>query len=151
MARMHTRKRGRSGSRKPLTRVTPEWVEYSAHEAEEMIEKLAKEGMNSTSIGLQLRDTYGIPSVKNLCGKSVTRIVQEKGYKIEYPDDLMALIKKAIGMRKHLEANKSDTHNRVKLHHTESKIRRLVKYYRDSKRIPFDWTYDPKTAALLVK
>ncbi len=151
MARLHTRKRGKSGSKKPAAKVNPEWVEYSAHEAEELIEKFAKEGMNSTQIGLRLRDCYGIPLVKNLCGKSISKIMVEKGIKIEYPDDLMALIKCAVGMRKHIQANKRDVHNRTKLHYTESKIRRLVKYYRDNGKLPFYWAYDPGKAALLVK
>ena len=87
MARMHTRKRGKSGSKKPPTRVSPEWVEYSAHEVEDIIEKMATEGTNATQIGQRLRDQYGIPSVKNLCGKSISKVMEERGHKIEYPDD----------------------------------------------------------------
>ncbi|MEM2963386.1 MAG: 30S ribosomal protein S15 [Candidatus Anstonellales archaeon] len=151
MARMHTRKRGKSGSKKPSTRISPEWVEYSAYEVEDMIEKFGRSGMGATAIGMLLRDTYGVPSVKNLCGKSITKIMEERGIKIDYPEDLVYLIKRAVRMRKHLEQNKSDIHNRTKLRHIESKIRRLVKYYRSTKRLPFDWTYDPKTASLLVR
>jgi small subunit ribosomal protein S15 len=33
----------------------------------------------------------------------------------------------------------------------ESKIHRLVKYYREKGKVPAGWAYDPETAALLIK
>ena len=50
-----------------------------------------------------------------------------------------------------LEKNHNDTHNKVRLIRTESKIWRLTKYYKRRGVLPADWAYDPKTAALLVK
>jgi len=134
-----------------MSKVAPEWVDRSAHEVEELVLKLAKQGYNATTIGLILRDEYAVPSVKRLCGKTITRILKDNGIKIEYPDDLMNLMRKAVRMRKHLETHKKDIHNRVKLTHVESKIRRLVKYYRKKRVLPSGWRYDPETAALLVK
>jgi small subunit ribosomal protein S15 len=151
MARLHSKKGGKSGSKRPGVKVVPEWVEYSAHEAEELIVKMGKEGRGPAAIGMALRDTYGIPSVQNLCGKSITHILADSGVRQEYPEDLLNLIKRAVNMREHLRTNRSDKHNRTKLIHVESKIGRLVKYYRESGRIPADWKYDPETAALLVK
>ncbi|VVC00354.1 30S ribosomal protein S15 [uncultured archaeon] len=151
MARMHSKKRGKSGSKRPAVKVTPEWVEYSSHEVEELIVKMGKEGRGPTEIGSILRDTYGVPSTQNLCGKSVSDILKDNGIKREYPEDLINLIKRAVNMREHLKANRSDKHNRTKLIHVESKIGRLVKYYTKSGKLPADWKYDPETAALLVK
>ena len=151
MARLHSKKRGKSGSKKPAVKSVPEWVEYSAHEAEEFVVKMGKEGQGPAAIGMALRDTYGIPSVQNLCGKSITQILVEGGVKMTYPEDLLNLIKRAVNMRNHLHTNRSDKHNRTKLIHVESKIGRLVKYYTKSGRLPADWKYDPETAALLVK
>jgi small subunit ribosomal protein S15 len=132
-------------------KVSPEWAEYSAHEVEEMVAKIGKEGVGPTAIGQVLRDTYGVPSVQNLCGKSISIILKEGGVKLNYPEDLINLIKRAVNMREHLRSNRSDKHNRTKLIHVESKIGRLVKYYTANGRLPADWKYDPETAALLVK
>lgn len=151
MARMHSRKRGKSGSRRPPIKTVPDWVEYSAPEVEKLIIKMGKEGVHPARIGLILRDQYGVPSVRNLTGKSVTQILREGGVKVDYPADLLDLIKRAVRMRKHLESHGKDVHNRVKLSHVESKIRRLVRYYTRTGALPKDWKYDPETAALLVK
>ena len=151
MARVHSKKRGKSGSAKPAVKVTPEWVEYSAHEVEELIAKMGKEGKGPTVIGSILRDSYGIPSTQNLCGKPIGAILKESGIKLEYPEDLINLIKRAMNMREHLRTNRSDKHNRTKLIHVESKIGRLVKYYTRNGQLPADWKYDPEKAALLVK
>ena len=151
MARLHSKKRGKSGSKRPSVKVSPDWVEYSAHEVVELVAKMGKEGAGQSAIGQALRDTYGIPSVQNLCGKSVSAILAESGVKQEYPEDMLSLIKRAVNMREHLRSNRSDKHNRTKLIHVESKIGRLVKYYTRIGRLPADWKYDPETAALLVK
>jgi len=151
MARLHSKKRGKSGSSRPAVKVTPEWVEYSAHEVEELIAKMGKEGKGPAEIGSILRDSYGIPSTQNLCGKSLSAILKESGIKQDYPEDLINLIKRAMNMREHLRTNRSDKHNRTKLIHVESKIGRMVKYYTRTGKLPADWKYDPEKAALLVK
>src|SRR3989338_6265385 len=151
MARLHSKKRGKSGSKKPAVKVTPDWLEYSAHEIEDLIEKMGKEGKGPAAIGMMLRDYYGVPSVQNLCGKSVSEILLKKGIRLEYPEDLISLIKRAVNMRIHLRTNRADKHNRTKLIHVESKIGRLVKYYAKNGQLPADWKYDPEKAALLVK
>ncbi|HQT44365.1 MAG TPA: 30S ribosomal protein S15 [Candidatus Micrarchaeota archaeon] len=151
MARMHSKKHGKSGSKRPVTKASPEWVGYSSNDVEENVSKLYKEGLNATSIGQKLRDIFGVPSVRNITNKRISQIIVESGGKIEYPDELLALIKRAMSVRRHLAANKSDKHNTVKLSHIEAKINRLVKYYRKVGKLPSDWTYDPVKAALLVK
>lgn len=152
MARMHSKKRGKSGSKRPGVKVAPEWTEYAPHEVEELVVKMGKEGSKGPAeIGMILRDTYGIASVQVLCGKSISNILIDSGVKMTYPEDLINLIKRAVNMREHLRTNRSDRHNRTKLIHVESKIGRLVKYYTRNGRLPADWKYDPETAQLLVK
>lgn len=151
MARMHSKKHGRSGSERPPAKTVPDWVEYSAQEVEETILRLGKEGAMPALIGQTLRDQYGVPSVRNLTGKTLMEILKEGGAKMDYPPDLLALIKRAVGVRRHLKDNRADTHNRVKLGHIESKIRRLVRFYTTNGTLPKGWKYDPETAALLVK
>lgn len=108
-----------------------------------LVIKLAKEGKTSSEIGLVLRDTYGVPDVKSLTGKSISQMLAEKKLTPELPDDLIALMKKSIAIRKHLEANKKDEAAKRGLLLTESKIRRLLKYYKRIGRLAVDWKYDP--------
>jgi len=106
--------------------------------------------MSSSQIGLALRDRYGVPDVKLATGKRVTEILREKGLDSEIPEDLRNLMQKALGIRKHLSENKKDLHNTRQLQITESKVRRLVKYYVRSGRMPKGWTYKPETAEILL-
>lgn len=150
MARMHTRRRGRSASRKPSRSTASLWVQHSKEEIVALVESLAKSGRTEAEIGLILRDQHGVPSVRTITGKTVSQILAEKGLAPKYPSDLIYLIRRAVRMRKHVSSAKKDNANRTKLAHVESKIRRLAKYYRGNK-LPADWSYDPETAALLVK
>ncbi|MCD6522932.1 MAG: 30S ribosomal protein S15 [Candidatus Diapherotrites archaeon] len=151
MARMHARKKGKSGSKRPPTKIAPEWVDMSAKQVEELVVKLAKEGKSMSIIGVILRDQYGIPSIKAVCGKSVKDILKENNLLPELPEDLRNLMEKAVKLRKHLEKNKKDLHNRRGLMLIESKIKRLQKYYKRKKVLPQNWYYNPEEAALLVK
>jgi len=151
MARLHSGKKGKSGSRRPKVLSRPEWVAYSAEEIKDIIRKLAKEGVSSAKIGQILRDEYGVPLAKPYLGKTIGQFLEAEGLSPKFPDDLLSLIKKAVGMRNHMRRNTADLHNKVKLSHVESKIHRLVKYYRGKGKIPAGWAYDPETAALLIK
>lgn len=144
MARMHSGARGRSGSKKPLDPQKPAWLSYQPKEVEMLVTKLAKEGNSASKIGLVLRDRYGIPSVRQILGKKVDQVLAEKGMLGALPDDMMALIKKAALVRKHLETNKKDTGAVRGLQLTESKIRRLSSYHKKAKRIPVEWKYNPE-------
>jgi len=150
MARMYARRRGTSGSVRPYRKEAPEWSNTDTTEIEKIIVDLRKDGMSSSQIGLALRDRYGVPDVKLATGKRVTEILREKGLDSEIPEDLRNLMQKALGMRKHLAENKKDVHNARQLQIAESKVRRLVKYYVGSGRLPEGWTYKPETAEILL-
>ena len=150
MARMYSRKKGKSGSTRPA-KGTRSWVRYKPKEVELLIMKIAKEGKAPSEIGTYLRDTYGIPSIKEVTKMSVTQILKEKNLSSELPEDLMALIKKAISIRKHLEANHKDQPANRGLTLTESKIKRLVKYYKKTEKLPYTWKYDPSRIRLVVE
>jgi len=151
MARMHSRKRGKSGSTKPIIKDKPVWVKYSKKEIEQIIVKLGKEGLTSAKIGLKLRDIYGIPDVKTITGKKITKILKENNLLPEIPFDLMDLMKKAVKIRKHLELNHKDLKNKRSLQLTEAKISRLSKYYKKTGKLSKDWKYNPEKAKLLVE
>ena len=142
MARIHARVKGKSGSTKPMT---PDlsFVSLKAKEVEALIVKLVKEENKSSSeIGIILRDTYAIPSVKAVCGKSIGTILKENSLEKTIPEDLQALVEKVFSLKKHLSNNKKDVHNKRSLLLIESKIRRLTKYYKSKGRIAQNWRYD---------
>ncbi|MBI4095794.1 MAG: 30S ribosomal protein S15 [DPANN group archaeon] len=141
MAKMHSRRRGISGSKKPLLDQAPAWVSYKPDEIEALITKLAKQGLSQSQVGLILRDSYGVPDVEKIIGKKLGRVLKEKNMSAEIPEDLHALIKKSLQIKKHLEAHKKDMHSKRGLQLTESKIFRLVKYYKNNGRLPASWKY----------
>jgi small subunit ribosomal protein S15 len=112
--------------------------------------RLYGNGISPTMIGLTLRDQYGVPSVKPILGTKLTRYLRDNAEVPEIPEDLANLMRKAIGMRKHLASNKKDIHNRRWLQLTENKIRRLAKYYRGTGLLPANWQYKPETAEMLI-
>lgn len=150
MARMHSRKKGASRSRPPVGAKVPQWCDTSKEEIEKTIIKLSDTGMPPARIGLTLRDQYGIPGVKQIIGKNLTHYLEEQDRLPDVPEDLSNLINKALKLRKHLKANEKDVLNNRALQLTESKIRRLVRYYRDSERLPAGWEYQPETAEMIV-
>ena len=89
MARLHSRKRGSSGSKKPLRTEAPKWVNLTAEEIENKIVEMAKEGKQSALIGTILRDSYGVPDVKLITGKSISQIMKENNVYPEIPEDLL--------------------------------------------------------------
>ena len=138
---MHSRRKGKSGSTKPVKRV-PSWAPYKEKEVEKLVVKFAKSGKTASETGMILRDTYGIPSVKAATNKSTMQIMHENNVRKSIPEDVMALIQKLIAVKQHMEGNKHDQTAKRGLLLTSSKIRRLVKYYQRSKRLPMDWKLD---------
>ena len=148
---MHSKRKGKSGSKHPATEISPKWLQYSKEEIVELILQMAKEGKNTSKIGLILRDQHGVPSVKAIVDKTISEILNENKMLPQYPEDLMNLMRKAVKLHKHVAVNKQDKHNTRSMKLTESKIRRLVAYYKRMKKLPTDWYYTPEGAALLVK
>ena len=68
----------------------------------------------------------------------------------EIPEDLYHLIKKAVSVRKHLERNRKDKDSKFRLILVESRIHRLARYYKRTKKLPPNWKYESGTASALV-
>ena len=151
MARMHSRKKGKSGSTRPIRTSAPEWVDITKADLEKLIFKLSKDGNSPSQIGTILRDQHGIPLARYVTGERVVDTLEKQGIKKEIPDNLMDLLKRAVLVSKHLELNKKDMVSKRGLQTIEAKIRRLVKYYKREKSLPDDWKYHIDTAKLLVK
>ncbi|XP_011076311.1 40S ribosomal protein S13-like [Sesamum indicum] len=142
MGRMHSRGKGISASALPYKRTPPSWLKISSQDVEENICKFAKRGMTPSQIGVILRDSHGI-------GK-ILRILKAHGLAPEIPEDLYHLIKKAVAIRKHLERNRKDKDSKFRLILVESRIHRLARYYKKTKKLPPVWKYESTTASTLV-
>lgn len=151
MARMHTRRRGKSGSNRPLVSENPSWVPIGETEIEDLIVKHAKDGAGSAKIGLILRDQYGVPDVKLATGKTITQIMEDNNVLSSIPEDLSNLMRKAISLNVHLKDNSRDIANKRGLALIEAKIRRLERYYKGNGTLPADWKYSLKKAELMLK
>lgn len=151
MARMHARKKGKSRSTKPMISEVDEWLEYNNDEIISLIIDMAKKGMPASQIGTTLRDQYGVPDVQALTGKKLTQILEEGGLKPELPETLRNLLVRALKLRKHLETNPHDLSNRRGLTLVESKIKRLIRYYKMTGALPKDFYYDSETIELLLR
>ena len=147
---MYSGKKGKSGSKKPVKKHKLTWIRYSNKEIEQLIIKLAKQGKSQSEIGMILRDTYGVPSVRDILKKKLYKILEENKIIPKLPEDLTSLIKNEIKIIKHFERNKKDMHAKRGLLLTESKIHRLSKYYKRIGKLPQNWTYDRKQAEILV-
>lgn len=150
MARLHSRKKGKSGSTRPPRLEKPVWVERSAEEVENLVVKLARKGFSKSMIGIILRDSYGIPLVKIVSGKKISEILEAKEIESVLPEDLLNLVKKALNIRKHMETNHKDLQGKKGLQRTESKIFRLIKYYKKKSVLPIDFKYKPEQIRTLV-
>jgi small subunit ribosomal protein S15 len=142
MARMHSDGRGESESDKPVTKSTPDWVDYDEDEVVDLVVKLRRDGKDPSQIGRELRDQYGIPSVKEVTGKKITQILEDEGMELDLPEDLQNLLDKAESIQDHLEENGKDEQAQRRLELTESKIRRVADYHREEGNIDEDWEYE---------
>ena len=127
MARMHTRRKGKSCSKRPMISENPAWVPLNATEIEDLIVKLAA------------------------TGKTITQIMEEKGVAGSLPEDLANLMRRAIDLNVHLRDNKGDVSNKRGLNMIEAKIRRLERYYKRNGVLPADWKYSLSNAELMLK
>ncbi|AQL41677.1 30S ribosomal protein S15 [Halorientalis sp. IM1011] len=153
MARMHTRRRGSSDSDKPVADEPPEWSDVDADAVEERVVELAEQGHSPSEIGLKLRDEgvqgTPVPDVSLVTDKKVTEILEENDAEPEFPEDLRNLMKRAVRLRDHMDENPNDHQNKRALQNTQSKIRRLVDYYRGDE-LDADFTYSYDTAKELL-
>lgn len=120
-------------------------------EVEELVVKLAREGHPPSRIGILLRDLHGVGSVKKATGKSVSKILEERGVKRPLPEDLANLVRRALRLQRHLEKNRKDKVSLRSLEITEQRIRKLSRYYVKVGKLPRDWRYEREKAALLVR
>ncbi len=147
---MHTKRHGRSKSRKPLQENATK-SDVGKKEVEKIIFDYAKQGMSPAMIGEKLKKEHNVPYIKHHMGVRLGKILKDGGHAGSIPPDLMDLMKKAVNLDSHIQRNRQDLHNAMRLRRIESKIRRLAKYYTGRKALPADWRYDPEQAKLIIK
>jgi small subunit ribosomal protein S15 len=150
---MHTRRRGSSSSDKPVADEPPEWSDVDEDEIESRVVELAEQGHEPSQIGMKLRDEgvkgTPVPDVRLATGKKISEILEENDADNDVPEDLRSLMERAVGLREHMAENPQDHQNKRALQNTESKIRRLVDYYRGDE-MPADFTYSYDAAVELL-
>ena len=148
---MHSPGRGKSGSTKPLVDKAPEWSNTDPKAVTALILSLAEEGHNTAAIGTILRDQHAVPDARLVVGKRIGQILAENEITPQYPEDMMSLMRRALRLINHLESNRKDRHNSRQLELTESKIRRLARYYKGRGLIETEWAYKRDQLRLLVE
>ena len=148
MGRMHTHRHGKSHSIRPATLRAPSWITLGPKEIEELVIKYTKDGMTPSQIGIKLRDQHSIPLIKPIMKKSIGEILIENNLRSEMPEDLDNIVKKAVGLQKHLKENNGDYRNVRSLELLEAKVHRLSVYYKRIGRIPKNWKYKSVVAQL---
>jgi small subunit ribosomal protein S15 len=127
---------------------SPSWISQDSKQIEELVVKYAKDGLTSSQIGIKLRDQHAIPLVKSVTKKTVMQILEENKLKPEIPEDLDNIVKKAVGLQKHLKSNKKDFRNVRSLELIEAKVHRLSVYYKKTGQLAKNWKYKSVVAQL---
>ncbi len=145
---MHTHRHGKSHDIRPTTLHAPSWKTLDPKEIEELVVKYTKDGLTPSQIGIKLRDQHSIPLIRSITKKSIGEILEENDLKTEMPEDLENIVKKAVGLQKHLKENRGDNRNVRSLELLEAKVHRLSVYYKRIGRIPKTWKYKSVVAQL---
>ena len=148
MARIHVHTHGKSHSTRPTPKSSPSWLTLSRDQVSSVIVSLSNDGLSPSEIGVRLRDEHGIPLVKPELGKSLSEVLAENKINPDMPEDLDKLVKKALGLQKHLKVHNSDHRNVRSLELIEAKIHRLSKYYKSTSKIAKNWKYAAVIAQL---
>ena len=147
MTRIHSHRRGKSQSFRPINKKV-DWVKLTSEQINEIISKLNKDGLRPSQIGIVLRDQYTVPSVRAVVGKKMKEILEDIDARPTIPEDLDSLVKRAVRLQNHLKSNKGDRKNVRSLEMIEAKIHRVSKYYKTKNTIPKDWKYKAMVAQL---
>ena len=92
-----------------------------------------------------------VPDVRLVTGERISETLVRNGIGGKYPEDMMNLMRQALRMIDHLNSNHKDSHNRRQLELTESRIRRLAKYYIGTGNLDSNWKYKRDQLRLMVE
>lgn len=136
---MHCPGKGKSCSMKPFTTDVQTYMSQSIPELKKLIIHLANRGTPAAQIGTILRDEHGVGSCADILGMTLLAFLRENGVAPAIPDDLTALIEKSNRMRQHLTHNNKDSDAKYRITLINSRIHRLVRYYKEKAVLPGNW------------
>lgn len=110
--------------------------------------KYGKDGVPMSQIGIRMRDQHAVPLVKPIVKKSIKKILDDHGVTPEIPEDLNNIVRKAVGLQKHLKTHNSDKRNVRSLELVEAKVHRISTYYKRIGVLPENWKYKSVVAQL---
>ena len=119
-------------------------------EQEVYVELPEEAGVAQDECGKLIHWLYGCRPATQAWEKHYSALLKKNGFAPEIPEDLYALIKKAVSVRKHLDRNRRDKDTKFRLILIESRIHRLARYYRKVRTLPPNWKYESATASALV-
>ncbi|MCW1291786.1 MAG: 30S ribosomal protein S15 [Candidatus Rehaiarchaeum fermentans] len=133
------------------SKVGTPWLKLSQEEIKNKVIELAKKGYSKSEIGAILRDQYGVPNIKLILKKKISKILEEEGLKEEIPEDLLSLYKKAVMLHQHLLKERKDYKSRRAFVILENRIKSLIAYYKRKNKLPKDYEYSIEKARLVVR
>jgi small subunit ribosomal protein S13e len=72
--------KGIARSAAPFRKSAPSWCKTDERTVVDEIVKFAKKGLTPSQIGVLLRDSHGIPSVKAVTGSKILRVLKVQGW-----------------------------------------------------------------------
>ncbi|KAI5149771.1 small subunit ribosomal protein S13e [Enteropsectra breve] len=144
MARMHSSGKGKSGSMKPFSTSIPTFMDMDIAEVKKTIIHLANRGNTAAIIGTILRDCHGIGNVEDVLGVPLLTFMRENKVAAAIPDDLQSLINRSANIKLHLTGNNKDNDAKYRLNLINSRLHRLVRYYKEKSILPANWKLSAK-------
>lgn len=139
MGRMHSDGKGQSISMKPLSTIVPTYATKPFYEIKKDIIHHANKGMVPSAIGNMLRDQYGVGNAKDVLGMTILEFCKQNKCAPAIPEDLSSLISKSNSIRSHLRENRRDNDAKYRLNLVNSRLHRLVRYYKEKGALPGNW------------
>ena len=101
---MYKSRKGKSGSTKPYVSEAPEWSNTDTAAVTQLVIDLGKEGHSTAMIGTILRDQHAVPNARLVLGKRIGAVLAENNIGGTYPEDMMNLMRQAVGIINHISS-----------------------------------------------
>ncbi|KAF7702681.1 40S ribosomal protein S13 [Cucumispora dikerogammari] len=134
MARMYSKGHGKSKSSKPFSTAPPSHI--TLDEVTNIVIDLSKKGKTGAEIGKILRDEHGVGKISSIADCTMLELLKKNNIAPEIPDDVKAIEKKCLAIYNHIKKEWNDKDARYRLKHKESRLHRLVRYYKTKGVLP---------------
>lgn len=125
---MYSNGHGKSKSSKPFSTAPPTHI--TQDQVTEIIIDLSKKGKTGAEIGKILRDVHGVGHITNIADCTMLEFLKKNNIAPQIPDDVRAIEKKCLSIYNHIKKEWNDKTARYRLKHKESRLHRLVRYYK---------------------